>query len=142
MDDASGNYFGRQLLRDYYFNKIPKPLAKLFAEEFDLGAEEIKTNLYKKANPNTYLATFARFLIVNKNEPYAHALINKGLGLFIDNQILQFDNAKELPIHFIGSIAFYLNTELESQLISRGLKMGKILKKPIEGLVSYHQSES
>ena len=23
MDDASGNYFGRQLLRDYYFNKIP-----------------------------------------------------------------------------------------------------------------------
>lgn len=142
MDDASGNYFGRQLLRDYYFNKIPKPLAKLFAEEFDLGAEEIKTNLYKKANPNTYLATFAKFLIVNKNEPYAHALINKGLGLFIDNQILQFDNAKELPIHFIGSIAYYLNTELESKLISRGLKMGRILKKPIEGLVSYHQSES
>ncbi|MEC8239131.1 MAG: N-acetylglucosamine kinase [Bacteroidota bacterium] len=141
MDDASGNYFGRQLLRDYYFNKIPQPLAKLFAEEFDLGAEEIKTNLYKKANPNTYLATFAKFLIVNKNEPYAQALINKGLGLFIDNQILQFNNAKELPIHFIGSIAYYLNTELESQLISRGLKLGRILKKPIEGLVSYHQSE-
>ncbi len=141
MDDASGNYFGRQLLRDYYFNKIPQPLAKLFAEEFDLGAEEIKTNLYKKSNPNTYLATFAKFLIVNKNEPYAQALINKGLGLFIDNQILQFNNAKELPIHFIGSIAYYLNTELESQLISRGLKLGRILKKPIEGLVSYHQSE-
>ena len=140
MDDASGNYFGRQLLRDYYFNKIPNPLAKSFAEEFDLGAEEIKTNLYKKANPNSYLATFAKFLIVNKNEPYAQSLINKGLGLFIDNQILQFDNAKELPIHFIGSIAYYLKTELESQLISRGLKLGRILKKPIEGLVSYHQS--
>ena len=142
MDDASGNYFGRQLLRDYYFNKIPNPLAKSFAEEFNLGAEEIKTNLYKKANPNTYLATFAKFLIVNKNKPYAQALINKGLGLFIDNQILQFDKAKELPIHFIGSIAYYLKTELESQLISRGLKLGRILKKPIEGLVSYHQSES
>jgi N-acetylglucosamine kinase-like BadF-type ATPase len=22
MDDASGNYFGRQLLRDYYFNRM------------------------------------------------------------------------------------------------------------------------
>ena len=142
MDDASGNYFGRQLVRDYYFNKIPKPLAKLFAKEFDLGAEEIKTNLYKKANPNTYLATFAKFLIVNKNEPYAQALIYKGLGLFIDNQILQFDNAKKVPIHFIGSIAHYLKMELESQLISRDLKLGRILKKPIEGLVSYHQSQS
>ena len=94
MDDASGNYFGRQLLRDFYFNKIPKELSDSFAEEFNLGAEEIKTNLYKKSNPNTYLATFAKFVIVNKNEPYIQGLINKGLGLFIENQISQFDNAK------------------------------------------------
>ena len=140
MDDASGNYFGRQLLRDYYFNKIPKPLSDSFAEEFNLGAEEIKTNLYKKSNPNTYLATFAKFVIVNKNEPYIQGLINKGLGLFIENQISQFDNAKKLPIHFIGSISYFLKSELEAKLISYGFKLGKILKKPIEGLVSYHQS--
>ena len=140
MDDASGNYFGRQLLRDYYFNKIPRTLSDSFAEDFNLGAEEIKTNLYKKSNQNTYLATFAKFVIVNKNEPYIQGLINKGLGLFIENQINQFDNAKELPIHFIGSISYFLKEELEAKLISYGLTMGKILKKPIEGLVSYHQS--
>ena len=140
MDDASGNYFGRQLLRDYYFNKIPKALSESFAEEFNLGAEEIKTNLYKKSNPNTYLATFAKFVIVNKNEPYIKGLVNKGLGLFIENQISQFDNAKDLPIHFIGSISFFLKEELEAKLISYGFKLGKVLKKPIEGLVSYHQS--
>ena len=140
MDDASGNYFGRQLLRDYYFNKIPRTLSDSFAEDFNLGAEEIKTNLYKKSNPNTYLATFAKFVIVNKNEPYIQGLINKGLGLFIENQINQFDNAKELPIHFIGSISYFLKEELEAKLISYELTMGKILKKPIEGLVSYHQS--
>ena len=27
MDDCSGNRFGRQLLRGYYFNKMPKELA-------------------------------------------------------------------------------------------------------------------
>jgi N-acetylglucosamine kinase-like BadF-type ATPase len=139
MDDASGNYFGRQLLRDYYFNKIPKSLSESFAEEFNLGAEEIKNNLYKKANPNTYLATFAKFVIVNKHEPYIQGLINKGLGLFIENQITQFDNAKELPIHFIGSISYFLKEELEAKLISYGFTLGKILKKPIEGLVSYHK---
>jgi N-acetylglucosamine kinase-like BadF-type ATPase len=139
MDDASGNYFGRQLLRDYYFNKIPDTLASLFAEEFNLGAEEIKTNLYKKSNPNTYLATFAKFVIIHKDEPYVQALIRKGLRLFIENQILQFENAKELPIHFIGSIAHFLKKELEEELQSFGLTMGNVLKKPIEGLVSYHQ---
>ena len=140
MDDASGNYFGRQLLRDFYFNKIPKELSDSFADEFNLGAEEIKTNLYKKSNPNTYLATFAKFVIVNKNDPYIQGLINKGLGLFIENQIMQFDNAKELPIHFIGSISYFLREELEAKLISYGFTLGKILKKPIEGLVSYHKS--
>ena len=140
MDDASGNYFGRQLLRDYYFNKIPRKLSDSFAEDFNLGAEEIKTNLYKKSNPNTYLATFAKFVIVNKDEPYIQNLINKGLGLFIENQISQFENAKKLPIHFIGSISYFLREELQAKLISYGFKLGKILKKPIEGLVSYHQS--
>ena len=140
MDDASGNYFGRQLLRDYYFNKIPKALSDSFAEEFNLGAEEIKTNLYKKSNPNTYLATFAKFVIVNKNEPYIQGLINKGLGLYIENQITQFDNAKEVPVHFIGSISYFLKEELEAKLISYGLTLGRVLKKPIEGLVSYHKS--
>ena len=140
MDDASGNYFGRQLLRDYYFNKIPKALSDSFAEEFNLGAEEIKTNLYKKSNPNSYLATFAKFVIVNKNEPYMQGLIDKGLGLFIENQITQFDNAKEVPVHFIGSISYFLKEELEAKLISYGLTLGRVLKKPIEGLVSYHKS--
>ena len=138
MDDASGNYFGRQLIRDYYFNKIPSSLASLFAEEFNLGAEEIKTNLYKKTNPNTYLATFAKFVIVHKDEEYVQSLIRKGLRLFIENQILQFENAKQLPIHFIGSIAHFLKKELEEELESFDLKLGKVLKKPIEGLVSYH----
>ena len=55
MDDGSGNYFGRQLLRDYYFNKTPTDLAKIFEASFDLSSETIKTNLYKKPNPNTYL---------------------------------------------------------------------------------------
>ena len=57
MDDASGNYFGRQMLRDYYFNRIPEETAIKFNREFDLDAETIKDNLYKQPNPNTYLAT-------------------------------------------------------------------------------------
>ena len=42
MDDASGNYFGRQLLRDYYFNRIPDETSKKFNEEFDLDARNKK----------------------------------------------------------------------------------------------------
>jgi len=79
MDDASGNYFGRQLLRDFYFNKLSKDLANKFKTEFDLKAEIIKDSLYKKPNPNTYLAKFAKFLVENKDLEYSKNLIKKVL---------------------------------------------------------------
>ena len=142
MDDASGNYFGRQLLRDCYFNKMPNDLQKKFKDEFELEAELIKDHLYKKPNPNTYLAKFAKFLVLNKELKYSKKLIKKGFNLFIKNQIHQFDNHLEVPLHFIGSIGFYLQEELKKSLKSKGLTCGKVLKKPIDGLVAYHQSLS
>lgn len=140
MDDASGNYFGRQLIRDYYFERMPASLSKTFAKEHDLSAETIKDFLYRKPNPNTYLATFAKFLIEHKEEKYCQKLIRKGLKLFVKNQIFLFDDHKEIPIHFIGSIGFYLEKELTTVLDSFGLKKGIVIKKPIEGLVAYHQN--
>ena len=140
MDDASGNYFGRQLLRDFYFNKLSKDLATKFKEEFDLKAEIIKDSLYKKPNPNTYLAKFAKFLVENKDLEYSKNLIKKGFILFIENQIEQFDNHKDVELHFVGSIGYYLKDELKEVINSKNLKLGKVLRRPIEGLVAYHQS--
>ena len=140
MDDASGNYFGRQLLRDYYFNNMPQELQIKFKNEFNLEAELIKDHLYKKPNPNTFLAKFAKFLIQNKDLKYSKDLITKGFNLFINNQILQFENSSEIPLHFVGSIGFYLKENLKSSLNNKGLICGKILKKPIDGLVAYHKN--
>ena len=140
MDDASGNYFGRQLLRDYYFNTMPKELGIKFKNKFNLKAEFIKDSLYKKPNPNTYLAKFAKFLIENKDLKYSKELIKKGFTLFIENQINQFENSNEVSLHFVGSVGFYLQENLKTVLESKGLKIGKVIKKPIDGLVSYHQS--
>ena len=139
MDDASGNYFGRQLLRDYYFNRIPEKTARKFNDEFVLDAETIKDNLYKQPNPNTYLAKFARFLIENKNSDYGKSLIKRGFNLFIERQILQFNDAREVPIHFVGSISFYLKDQLVECLKNYNLTVGNVIRKPIDGLLKYHQ---
>ena len=141
MDDASGNYFGRQLLREYYFNGMPTKMAKKFESEFVLDAGKIKDKLYKQPNPNTYLATFAKFLINNKDSKYSQSLIKRGFDLFIERQILQFSDAKLIPIHFVGSISFYLKDELIESLSKHGLRAGNIIRKPIEGLVKFHQKK-
>ena len=138
MDEASGNFFGKQLVRGYYFNEMPPHLADQFESEFKLDADTVKENLYRKENPNTYLAKFAKFLIEHHQDPYMQEIISNGLDRFIRHQILQFDDAKTLPIHFVGSIAHLLKDEVEKALEKYDLTLGKVVKRPIDGLVDYH----
>lgn len=142
MDDCSGNYFGRQLLRGYYFNKMPKELAAELEEAHDLDPDVIKNHLYKLPNPNTYLATYAKFLIQNKHYEFCQKIINDGMQLFIDNYIRQYDNCEYIPIHFVGSIAYYLQDELKVKLEENNLKLGNVLRRPIDGLITYHAQQS
>lgn len=138
MDDCSGNRFGRHLLRSYYFNKMPKELAVEFEEEYNVEPDYIKNNLYKEPNPNAYLATFAKFIIKHKDNPFCRKFINMEMEDFVENYIKQFDNYQEVPVHFIGSIAFYLKDELLEILTKYNIKIGTVLRRPIDGLIQYH----
>ena len=140
MDYASGNYYGKYLIRAYYFNKMPKRLREEFTEKFDLSANTIKENLYRKENPNTYLASFAKFIINNKSDSYFKDIIEKGIRRFIDYQIMQYDNYKSVDIHYVGSIAYCLKEEITKVGNEYGLKTSKFVRKPIEGLVNYHKN--
>ena len=139
MDYASGNYYGKYLIRAYYFNKMPEDLRKEFGENYDLSPNSIKNKLYREENPNTYLAGFAKFLIENKSNEYFKEIIFKGLERFIDYQILQYDDFSKVDIHYVGSIAYYLRDEITKIGKKYNLKTGKFIQRPIIGLVDYHK---
>ena len=139
MDYASGNYYGKYLIRAYYFNKMPESLRNEFSNNYDLSPNSIKNKLYREENPNTYLAGFARFLIENKSNEYFKEIIFKGLERFIDYQILQYDDFSKVDIHYVGSIAYYLKDEITKIGKKYNLKTGKFIQRPITGLVDYHK---
>ncbi len=138
MDDCSGNVFGKELIRKYYFNKMPKELAVEFEKEYNLDPDFIKNKLYKEPNPNAYLATFAKFLIQHKDSDFCKKIIFKGMKSFVKNYIRQYDNCKDVPVHFVGSIAFYLKDELQITFDKYEMKLGNVLRRPIDGLIAYH----
>ncbi len=138
MDDCSGNRFGRHLLRGYYFNKMPKDLAQEFEEEYNVDPDYIKHNLYKEPNPNAYLATFAKFLIKHKDTDFCKKYIQMEMEDFVENYVEQFDICRDVPVHFVGSIAFYLKDELTEVLAKKGITVGNVLRRPIDGLIAYH----
>ena len=142
MDEASGNFYGKQLIRSYYFNEMPLDLRKSFEEEYQLDADTIKENIYRKENPNTYLATFAKFMIEHRSHPVMKNIIRGGLRRFIAHQILQFEDAKQIPIHFVGSISHFLQDDIKEILTTEyQLNIGNVVKRPIDGLVNYHKKQ-
>ncbi len=141
MDEASGSYFGKRLIRDFYYNKMPIDIALEFEKNYDLDPDEIKTNLYKKPKPNAYLASFAKFIFSqNQINLYFAELLKEGILSFINYRILSFKEAKNLPIHFVGSIAYFSREIIKDCLKENNLILGKIVQKPIDGLIEYYQN--
>jgi len=139
MDEASGNYFGKQLVRDYYYQEMPKHIANSFEQQYDLDADHIKFNLYRQPNPNMYLATFAKFMFEFKEEEYVKETIRKGFREFFKYRILPFELPSETPIYFIGSIAHYFREILEKVAHQYGYKIADVIQRPIGNLIEYHR---
>lgn len=141
MDEASGNYFGKKLIIDYYYHKMPSKVAKNFEAEFNLEADYIKKNLYREPNPNMYLASFAKFMFNFKEEKYIKKLIKKGFQEFFKYRILPYDKTAETPIYFIGSIAYYFRDILEQIAKKNNLVITDVIQRPINNLLEYHKND-
>ena len=141
MDEASGNYFGKRLIRDYYYKRMPKRYAKQFEKKFNVDADVIKKNIYKEDNPNTYLAHFAEFIFSNKRNPYSDKVLEKGINVFFKTRILTYKEVKNVPVHFVGSIAFFAKDIIEKVANKYNVKLGNIVRRPIDGLIKYHQEK-
>ena len=138
MDEASGNYFGKLLLREYYYNKMPSAIAEKFNEEFNLDADYIKQHLYRMPNPNMYLASFAKFMFDFKEEKYIKRIIKRGFHEFFEYRVLPFEKTADTPLYFIGSIAFYFRDILEKIAKKYDLEVTDVIQRPIDNLLKFH----
>ncbi|NQX81713.1 MAG: N-acetylglucosamine kinase [Flavobacteriaceae bacterium] len=138
MDEASGNWFGKQLLKDYFYKTMPKELSVSFGETYDLDINKVKKEIYQTERPNQYLAKFSKFIYTNIDHSYSKELLERGFDEFIKLRILPFNITKETPVHFVGSISYYFKEVLKSRLEYHNLSIGNIVKSPIDSLVEYH----
>lgn len=140
MDEGSGNYFGKKLLRDYYYAVVPKEIAKDFEEQHNIQPDFVKENLYGKEKPNVYLAKFASFMERHTKNDYIKNLLCEGFEEFLRYSILPYSENKNVPIYFVGSIAFHFSDFLKKAAENLNLKIAGIIKRPIEALVKYHKN--
>jgi glucosamine kinase len=133
-DEGSGTYFGRKLITGFLYGTMPEDLSKEFYTKYKINKESIIKRIYQEPAPNFYLASFAPFMSENLSHPYIIELIEKGFNEFIETNIKSYADYKLQTCHFVGSIAFHFSDILKQLCNENEIKIGKILKHPIEEL--------
>lgn len=137
-DEGSGSALGKQLLRRFFMKKLPTDLEEDFRATYHLTVEEALKNMYHNPRVNAYLGQFNEFIAQRKHHPYFQNLIFDEMKNFLDYQVLPYPEALEVPINFIGFIAYIYEDILRAAAAELNLKIGKVVQKPIESLVQYH----
>lgn len=138
-DEGSGAYLGKKVVQHFLYNTFDEDLMLRFKKEFNTYMNEILENVYKKPQPNRYLASFTIFLAENRGHYMIENIIEDGLNDFFFTHLYKYRETWLYPISFVGSVAYGFKDVLKTLCDSYELELGKILKQPMEGLIEYHQ---
>ncbi|MCB9252414.1 MAG: hypothetical protein H6605_08080 [Flavobacteriales bacterium] len=137
-DEGSGAYFGKIMLTKYLYHKLPIEIAEDLEKEYGINKEKIFDGVYNKPNPNVYLASFMKFVYKHREHPFFKDLLYKGLSSFISIHVWCYQNYREVPVHFVGSIAYLFKDTLEEVARNFRFNIGQIIRKPADNLADYY----
>lgn len=140
-DEGSGAYLGRKVIQHYLYKIFDEELILAFEKRFNTNTTEILEYVYKKPLANRYLANFTIFLAENRGNYMIENIIEDGLYDFYFQHIFKFKEAWHYPISFVGSVAFGFKDVLQNLCVQSQLQFGKVLKQPMDGLITFHSSK-
>ena len=139
-DEGSGAFIGRQLLRDYLRGLLPGGLMEAFRETYAVGdRNDVIDRLYNQPLPNRFLASFAKFAYDHNNVAYCRDIVLNSFEAFFANLVRHYPNYQDYSFNCVGSVGYNFRDVLTQVANSYGMAVGKIIRSPIDDLVSYHE---
>lgn len=136
-DEGSGSVLGRLFLNTIFKNPQMASLRDEFLEETKQTQADIIKKVYNEPMANRYLASTSTFIIEHLDNPTLRQLVIDNFRQFFRSNIDPY-NRKDLPVHFVGSMAFHYRSQLEEAAKLEGYTIGQTLQSPMEGLIKYH----
>ena len=136
-DEGSGAVLGKLLVGDILKNQLSPAIKEAFLKQFDLTVPEIIDRVYRQPFPNRFLASLSPFIAQHLEEPGIRQLVLGSFIAFLRRNVMQYDYT-QYPAHFIGSVAHCYKEILQEAAQETGIRIGKILQSPMEGLIQYH----
>ena len=137
-DEGSGMYIGRLLIKSLLFGELSQVIRDAFDKHFGLTQADIITATLSKPMPNRFLASFCEFFAAYLDDPTVTDLAKQGFRDFMKVHVAAYDNYENLPLGFVGSVAFFYQEPLREVVEEFGINDVTIIRSPIEALGTYH----
>ena len=137
-DEGSGTYLGKLILKAFLSGDADKTLTEKFYAFAELDFAGILHKIYKESQANRWIAGFSQFASANLNEPFIRELVRQNFEDFLKAQVFKYSGFQELEVSFVGSVAYYFRDILSEVLDDNNVKTGRILQKPMDGLIEYY----
>lgn len=142
-DEGSGCHIGKKLLTDYVRGYMPEEVREVFWETYKLTPDEVMDNVYTKPLASRFCASFSKFVYDNNvNIQYSRNIVKTSFVEFFTNLVSQYPNYKDYSFNCIGSVGYNFRNVLEETAEEFGMKLGRIIRSPIDDLVKYHIEKS
>lgn len=136
-DEGSGAVMGKHLLHDLYSGVLDYQMRITFERETGLGLSDIINKVYREPQANRFLASLSEFIHRHLDDEGIRQLVYNTFTDFANYHLSRYGR-RNLPVSFVGSIAWYYQEQLNMILQMLGYQVGTILKSPLDGLTLYH----
>ncbi len=137
-DEGSGSVLGRLFLNAIFKNPELSELRDEYLKVNKQTLADIIRKVYNEPMVNRFLASTSTFISEHLDNQIVRQLVVDNFRQFFRSNIEPY-NHHDLPVHFVGSMAYHYRTELEEAAHAEGYTVGQTMKSPMEGLVKYHE---
>ena len=137
-DEGGGSGIGRELIKSFFYREMPKDLHQAFDEEYQLDKAKLFWHVYYQPAANRYIANFSKFCYTHRSHPFIHQLLENCFDEFIRRKVKPYANAENIPVGFIGSVAWHFSELLGNCLKKQELIPGSFIRNPLDRLTDYH----
>lgn len=141
-DEGSGAVLGRRLIGDIYKGIAPDNLRRELNDAFGIPLSEIIRRVYREPDANRFLASFVPFIKDNISNPHIIMMVSEEFNRFFMRNVALYEDARILPVNFIGSVAYNFQDLLKDSAARNGFNVGIIERMPMAGLIAYHTQSS
>lgn len=134
-DEGSGTHIAKALLRQVFYQKLPKALEEDFFKDYPINSADLMQKVYNEPQGNRYLASFVPFCKKHIDKTVIEQIVLDSMEEFAMAHLLSLKEIKDSPVHFIGSIAFHFEEQLKQVAAKRGFRVGKIVQKPLSNII-------